>query len=332
MIKKAIAVITLTTLLLCSFITISNASYTLTVLGDVDGDEKISTTDFLRIKSFSLNQRAFSELEFLEADIDGNRNINTADYISLKEIVLSDGELKAVNLYVADEQAYSLVPKVSFFDGSIENLISILAEEKAIPENTKVYSFSIKEKTAYIDLSKEFGKALEMGAAEETLVSGSLVNTIIRCYNVEKVFFTIEGEILTTGYKCYDSPLGFYSLITLYIPDADLMYFEPSETDFDGTVNGIARILSACCNSFPEGVTVNSFSISNDVAYIDLSEEFGKALEKGTMGEAIVSGSFVNTIIKYYNVERVYFTVEGKIFESGHITYDEPLGFSDKLF
>ena len=331
MFKKIISITILAALLICSFSNVVFATYIPSILGDIDEDGAISTTDYLKIKSFFLGQNELYEKEFLKADIDGNRIINTTDYLYIKKIFLDGSDKKAVNLYIPDEQSYNLVPVTSYFDGSIENLISELIKVKAIPENTKVYSFSIENKTAYIDLSKEFGTALEKSVTEEELVLGSLVNTITRCYGVDNVIFTIEGKVLTTDYICYDFPLCFNSIVKFYVPNEDYIYFETLEGNFDGTVNGLIERISDFGN-FPKEVKVYSFSILNKTAYIDLSEEFGKALETGTLDEAIIIGSLVNTIIKHYNVKKVQFTVEGKIFDSGHSRYDLPLCFSEKIY
>ncbi len=331
MFKKAISTIILAALLICPWGNIVDAAYTPAVLGDVNADGLLSSADWLKIKNFLLRQNELYEAEFLKADIDGDRMITSTDYLQIKKMLVYGSDKKAVNLYVQDEQAYHLVPKIAYFDGSIEGLVSELEKARAIPVNTKVSSFSIESKTAYIDLSEEFGKALEKGTTEETMILGSLVNTVIRCYNVENVVFTVEGELLTTGHNCYDFPLGFQSITWFYVSDDNSMYFEALEGNFNGTINGLIERL-ADFGHIPNDVKVNSFSILNGIAYIDLSEEFGKALETGTTEEAIITGSLANTVIKYYNVEKVQFTVDGKIFKSGHVDYDFPLGFSETVY
>ena len=47
----------------------------------------------------------------------------------------------------------------------------------------------------------------------------------------------------------------------------------------------------------------------------------------GTSGELMVTGTVVNTLIDAFDVEYVSFTVDGEIFESGHVIYDFPMGF-----
>ena len=116
---------------------------------------------------------------------------------------------QSIDLYVrnGDSTGFNVVKSTT--TGSIGDIISQLIAKNTIPKGTKVYSFSINGKTAKIDLSEEFGKALETGALEEELTTGSLINTIIKFYGVDKVSFTVEGEILETGYVRYDFPMGF---------------------------------------------------------------------------------------------------------------------------
>ena len=47
----------------------------------------------------------------------------------------------------------------------------------------------------------------------------------------------------------------------------------------------------------------------------------------GTSGERMIIGSVVNTLIANYDVDTVSITVEGDIWESGHVIYDFPMGF-----
>ena len=47
----------------------------------------------------------------------------------------------------------------------------------------------------------------------------------------------------------------------------------------------------------------------------------------GTSGERMIIGSVVNTLIANYEVDTVSITVEGEIWESGHVIYDFSMGF-----
>ena len=76
-----------------------------------------------------------------------------------------------------------------------------------VPKGTKVLSFEVKDKTATIDLSKEFENGL-VGTTGEYLTIASLVNTLIDCYEIDSVILKVQGEHPDTGHNIYDEPLG----------------------------------------------------------------------------------------------------------------------------
>lgn len=62
--------------------------------------------------------------------------------------------------------------------------------------------------------------------------------------------------------------------------------------------------------------------------HLDMSQEFGEYLSlMGTAGEYIVLGGVVDTFLDAYNCERVIITVEGKMLETGHASYEGELQF-----
>lgn len=61
---------------------------------------------------------------------------------------------------------------------------------------------------------------------------------------------------------------------------------------------------------------------------IDFNDAFKDLVcTMGTSGERMIIGSIVNTLITNYEVETVSITVDGEIWESGHVIYDFPMGF-----
>jgi hypothetical protein len=60
------------------------------MLGDVDGNGEIDTTDYMRVKAAFLGTYTLSEEEFWAADVDQNGVIDTTDYIRIKAHFLGD--------------------------------------------------------------------------------------------------------------------------------------------------------------------------------------------------------------------------------------------------
>jgi hypothetical protein len=63
-------------------------SLTAVVAGDVDGNCKIDSTDYLRIKSMFLGTLNLEGANFLAADMDNNNKIDSTDYLKIKSIFL----------------------------------------------------------------------------------------------------------------------------------------------------------------------------------------------------------------------------------------------------
>jgi hypothetical protein len=71
---------------------------------------------------------------------------------------------------------------------------------------------------------------------------------------------------------------------------------------------------------FSKNTEVNSLYLNKDAnVYIDLNQAFIKEMNAGAGYEAMILQSVVNTIGQYYQVEKVYLTIDNQPYESGHI-------------
>lgn len=78
-----------------------------------------------------------------------------------------------------------------------------------------------------------------------------------------------------------------------------------------------------------EGVVLNSCELTEDRIVLDFNSAFGEQLNSsGSTGELILVNCLVNTFIRNFGLSSVSFTVDGEIFESGHVIYDFPLTFT----
>lgn len=120
-------------------------------------------------------------------------------------------------------------------------------------------------------------------------------------------------------------PVPEKPLVRLYLPNdnADGFIFRQMWTD--GTIEELVSMLVAE-GALPEGCAPLSFD--KDGAKLDMNEAFGLAVSTtGTTGEYMRFGCLVNTVLTYYGLESVYVTAGGRVIESGHAVYDEPLRF-----
>ena len=125
-----------------------------------------------------------------------------------------------VTLYFADDQAMYMVPEVRELtvpkDASREEIIASVVglliegpEQEGLfptlPKGTKVRSVEIEGDTVTVDFSEELSGA--HGATGEAMALNSLVNTLTEFDYIEKVFFTIEGEVRPLEHFVPNEPL-----------------------------------------------------------------------------------------------------------------------------
>ena len=115
-----------------------------------------------------------------------------------------------VVLYLPNENADGFVTKDAMTDGTAEHIVSLLVEERALPEGCALLSFSNDVGGAVVDMNAAYGQAIGEGTAAEYLRLGSVVNTLLNFYELTEITITIEGQVPNTGHEIYDYPLRFY--------------------------------------------------------------------------------------------------------------------------
>lgn len=86
-------------------------------------------------------------------------------------------------------------------------------------------------------------------------------------------------------------------------------------------------------NVLPDDMVLNYLEVGGTQLNLDFNQAFADLIcSMGTSGEAMIVGSVVNTYLSAFQslqVERVFFTIEGNILESGHVVYDFPMEFME---
>lgn len=85
------------------------------------------------------------------------------------------------------------------------------------------------------------------------------------------------------------------------------------------------------------GTKVNSFEEEEEDGMkklrLDLSKTFREYLKTMTSeGEKIIMSSVAATFLEAYEAEEIVITVEGKVLETEHTTYEEPIRLSSEIF
>lgn len=88
--------------------------------------------------------------------------------------------------------------KTDIYKENLEEIISetIKRNDKCFNQGTKVLSITVKDKIAYVDLSKEFDDPNTNSSALARLKVFSIVNGLClnKSLNIDGVYFLIEGE------------------------------------------------------------------------------------------------------------------------------------------
>lgn len=146
---------------------------------------------------------------------------------------------------------------------------------------------------------------------------------------VKSVFGTGVDEITSTLAKIEsDTPLK--QTVTFYYPDgnSDKIYYVERTLSFN--TNDITRaVFESNFKNVPSGVSgkvlgpnvkIKSLYLNADkMVYVDFSKELVPEMNAGSGYEAMILQCITNTLGKYYGIDKVYITIEGKPYSSGHI-------------
>lgn len=96
-------------------------------------------------------------------------------------------------------------------ENNAQDVMDALVENGVAPEGTRVNSAKVGGKTLKLDLSQEFGDAVERaGTAGEAMYMASVVDTFLVFYDCDQLVLTIDGQPLETGHQDYGQPLEMY--------------------------------------------------------------------------------------------------------------------------
>lgn len=135
-----------------------------------------------------------------------------------------------------------------------------------------------------------------------------------------------EEEISATLAQVVEDDL-WKQHITFYYPSDEYEVYNYMAKEVSFSTNQITRktIEAVYKDDAPypvltEGTLINWLYLNQDgMVYIDVSREFVDEMNAGAGFEAMILQSLANTVGSYYGVERVLLTLDGGLYESGHI-------------
>ena len=135
---------------------------------------------------------------------------------------------------------------------------------------------------------------------------------------------TLETQFLTTPATVDTEPVKVIQM-TVYYPDENAINFLTTLVEGEQLTFMEAMMHVGVLN---EEIQINSIIREENHITIDFNQAFKDLVcTMGTSGERMIIGSVVNTLIANYEVETVSITVDGEVWESGHVIYDFPMGF-----
>ena len=117
--------------------------------------------------------------------------------------------------------------------------------------------------------------------------------------------------------------------ITIYHGNANADGFETTEFEVEQMNVDILMEKLIEVGALNEDVLLASMQFKDGGLVLNFNDAFLDQLNTmGTAGERMMVGSVVNTFLTAFNkVDKVSILVGGQIVESGHVIYDEPMGF-----
>ena len=135
---------------------------------------------------------------------------------------------------------------------------------------------------------------------------------------------TAENEI-TNSPATEETGSAEIITLTLYVPNKNADGFNVTTLEGENLTFLDAMTETDVLSS---DIEINSISREENHLNIDFNQAFRDLVcTMGTSGERMIVGSVVNTLIANYDVETVSITIEGEVWESGHVIYDFPMGF-----
>lgn len=147
---------------------------------------------------------------------------------------------------------------------------------------------------------------------------------------LKSVWESDEGYVVTSTLSEIAMNHPLVQNIRFYYPNGNVdgLFYIDREISF--ITNDITRIvLQNTFKNLPEGdvapvltenTKINWLYLNADgMLYVDFSKELVNEMNAGTSYESLILASITNTLGEYYGVQKVYITVEGAPYSSGHI-------------
>lgn len=245
---------------------------------------------------------------------------------SVKVMEIKDGEL--LLLYHRGETYF----RYNFLEEEYNNG-KILLKEPLEEGNSWDYDENTTAKITHI--SKEVVTPLgNFNAIEVTLEGeqGKTVNYYAKDMGLIKAITSGEGYEVSSTLSSIEKNVPLMQTIKLYYPDTDGIHLNTIDVPIEFYTNEEPEYIVeknikdlSVYEIISPNTKINKIAFNEEEksVHVDLSEDFVTEMNAGAGFEGMILQSLTNTLGNYYGVEKVYITIDGGPYESGHIIIEE---------
>ena len=194
-----------------------------------------------------------------------------------------------------------------------------------LPDGTKRYISKLDT-----DVTVPYGKfkALEITTEEK---DAKVYTYYVKNLGLVKTLYKFNNGTIETNLSKVENNASVTQTIKFYYPDfaKNRVVFVQNKINLK-TNDEIKNIMEKYFKNPPAGsiskvmsssTRINSLYLntSENKVYVDFSKEFISEMNAGTTKESLILESVTDTLGDYYNVDKVYISIDGKPYTSGHI-------------
>lgn len=180
--------------------------------------------------------------------------------------------------------------------------------------------------------------AMDENAGSQTSANDLLVNSLEYLLDEDGVTSDEDGQVSEKEDGLAEKEeMTEQTEVTIYYGNgaSNMLSSEPTVMEQVTAENLIDALLKH--NIVSLGTKVNSFEEEEvdgvKKLRLDLSKTFREYLKTMSQeGEKVIMSSVAATFLEAYEAEEIVITVEGKVLETEHTSYEEPIRFSSEIF
>ncbi|ADY55922.1 Lipoprotein LpqB, GerMN domain protein [Syntrophobotulus glycolicus DSM 8271] len=255
------------------------------------------------------------------------QRINNGGTITAKVLELKDGKLTKLlargeayyreNLLEAKENDKEILLMEPLVQGTTWNLT-----------NSRVRTITNVE----ADVTTPSGtyKAIEVTT---TSSNDKTLDYYVKDVGLVKSVTVFDQDEISSSLSKIEKDVSFVQKVSFFYPGVNdgKIYYQEKELSFktnEMTRPALEKAYKEVPNSnvgkvFSANTKINSLYLNSDgMVYLDLNEAFLKEMNAGSGYESMILQSVADTFGKYYNAQKVILTIDGKLYESGHLRFE----------